>query len=340
MPEKLEKKQFEQEREELRKKVIFYNKKISDMRKEIRKVIIGQEGEIESVLKCLLVNGHALLEGNPGLAKTLLVRALSMTVSDSTFNRIQFTPDLLPADIIGLTVYNPDKGFYIEKGPVFANFILADEINRAPPKVQSAMLEAMQERMVTIGKETFELPKPFLVLATQNPLEQMGVYPLPEAQVDRFLFKVWVDYPKPEEELDIIDKNAETMKMSDYEIKKVLNPKEIIEMQHLVKKIYISDKIKKYIIDIVNATRYPKDYKIPSGKYIQWGGSPRASIYLSIAAKANAFMNNRVFVIPEDVKAIAMEVLRHRIILNYEGKAAEIKTDDIINDILDRIPVP
>ncbi|HEC92618.1 MAG TPA: MoxR family ATPase [Candidatus Atribacteria bacterium] len=340
MPEKLEKNQFEQERAQLKQKVISYNKKISALRNEIKKVIIGQEHEIDSVLKCLLVNGHALLEGNPGLAKTLLVRALSMTISNSTFNRIQFTPDLLPADIIGLMIYNPEKGFYVEKGPVFANFILADEINRAPPKVQSALLESMQERMVSIGKETFDLPKPFLVLATQNPLEQMGVYPLPEAQVDRFLFKVWVDYPVPEEELDIIDTNIETMTMEDYNIKQILGPKEIIEMQHLVKQIYISEKIKKYIVDIVNATRYPKKYGIPSGKYIQWGGSPRASIYLSVAAKSNAFMNNRVFVIPEDIKGIAMEVLRHRIILNYEGKAAEIKTDEIINDILDKIPVP
>jgi len=324
----------------MKEKVNIYNKKLASLRKEIKKVIIGQRAEIESIIKCLLVNGHAILEGNPGLAKTLLVRALSSAISNSTFNRIQFTPDLLPADIIGLTIYDPKKGFYVEKGPVFANFILADEINRAPPKVQSALLEAMQERMVTIGKETFDLPKPFLVLATQNPLEQMGVYPLPEAQIDRFLFKILVDYPDPKEELKIMERNMELMSMKDYKIKEVIDPEEIIEMQKMVKRIYISEKIKKYIVDIVNATREPKKYGLSVGKYIQWGASPRASIYLSTAAKSNAFMNNRLFVVPEDVKGVALEVLRHRIILNYEGKAAEISTDEIIKDILGKIPVP
>jgi MoxR-like ATPase len=315
-------------------------KKLNRMKNEIKKAIIGQEHVIDAVIKCLICNGHALFEGVPGIAKTFLVKVLTHTIEGAVFKRIQFTPDLLPADIIGVSVYSPEKGFYVEKGPIFANLILADEINRTPPKVQSAMLQAMEEREVTIGKQTFPLPKPFFVLATQNPLEQKGVYPLAVAQVDRFLFKIFVEYPKAEEEFSIIDSNAELKTLEDFGIKKVLTAEELVRIQEIVKNIKISEEVKDYILDIVQATRYPEKFDIELGKYIQWGGSPRATIFLALAAKANALMNERNFVTPQDVKTIAPHVLRHRIILNYEGKAKGIRTDEIIEDILSKVPVP
>ncbi len=331
--------------EDISQEVKDAKKKMQEMREEITKVIVGQKDVINAALICLIANGHALLEGAPGLAKTLLVRTLSQCVREATFKRIQFTPDLLPADITGITGYRPggfrmEESFYVVKGPIFANFILADEINRAPPKVQSAMLEAMQERKVTIGKETFSLPQPFLVLATQNPLEQMGVYPLPEAQLDRFLFKVYVDYPSEEEETKILEQNVEVKKLFEFNVRPILTPAEIMNMQELVKKIYISEEIKNYIVKIVSATRRPEKYHIGLGKYIRWGASPRASIWMFIASKANALLNGRDFVTPEDVRFVAPSVLRHRIILNYEGKAKEIRTGKIVEDILNTIDIP
>ncbi|RLJ08065.1 MAG: ATPase, partial [Candidatus Aenigmatarchaeota archaeon] len=309
------------EKEKLVKKVSEYSKKIKLVKNEIHKGIIGQEQVIDSVLKCLICNDHVLIEGVPGVAKTFLVMLLSRTIKGSVFQRIQFTPDLLPTDITGVTVYEEKKGFYTVKGPVFANIVVGDEINRTPPKVQSAMLQAMQEREVTIGRQTFPLPKPFFVMATQNPLETKGVYPLPEAQVDRFLFKINMPYPKKEDEIIIIDQNVEVKRMEDFDIKKIITLQEVLEVQSLVKKIYISDELKKYIVHLVDASRHPEKYKIREGKYIQWGASPRATIYLTLAAKATALMDNRIYVTPKDIRNVAKEVLRHRIILNYEGKA-------------------
>ena len=303
-------------------------------------MIIGQREVIDGVLTCLISDGHALLEGVPGLAKTYLIMTLSETVKGAKFKRIQFTPDLLPSDIVGVTIYNPQKGFYTEKGPIFANFVLADEINRSPPKVQSAMLQAMQERQVTIGKTTYDLPKPFLTLATQNPLEQMGTYPLPEAQVDRFLFKIYVDYPSKDEEFRIIDENMDTKRRRGTLVKPVVSPKEILDIQYASKDIFISDKIKKYIVELVFATRFPKKYGIRYSKYIQWGASPRASINLANASRAWALMQGRSYVIPDDIKAIIHNVFRHRLILNYEGKAMGISTDQIIDEILKKVDVP
>ncbi len=322
----------------LSRKISRYSEKLKDVKNEIKKFIFGQDEVIDSVLACFVADGHALLEGVPGIAKTYLIKTLSDTISNVTFERIQFTPDLLPSDIVGLVVYNPKKGFYTQKGPVFSNFILADEINRAPPKVQSAMLECMQERIVTIGKQTFELPKPFLVLATENPLEQMGTYPLPEAQIDRFLFKVYVGYPNRENEIKIIDNNMDTKRYKKTVVKKILTPKEIIDIQAIARKIYISDEIKKYIVEIIFATREKKG--IRHGKYIQWGASPRASIALATASRAYALMSNRTFIIPDDIKRAVFPVLRHRIILNYEGKALGIATDEIIKEIIEKVPVP
>jgi len=325
--------------ERVKEKVKQFSKKIEEAKKEVKKVIVGQEKIIDSVIKCLICNGHVLLEGVPGVAKTLLIRSLAQTIKGAKFSRIQFTPDLLPTDITGTMVYEEKKGFYASKGPIFANIVLADEINRAPPKVQSAMLQAMQERQVTIGKETFDLPKPFFVLATQNPLEQKGVYPLPEAQVDRFLFKCIVEYPKRIEERTIIEQNVEVKKLEDFNLKKVLELKEILEIQALVKSIFLSDQIKRYIVKLVDATRYPSKYKIEKGKYIQWGASPRASIYLALAARATALMKGRDYVIPEDVREVSHDVLRHRIILTYEGKAREIRTEEVIDEIVEKVPV-
>ncbi|NOR84517.1 AAA domain-containing protein [archaeon] len=310
------------------------------MKNEVSKIFIGQKDVLNAVITCMLSRGHILLEGAPGLAKTLLVMTLARTVKGADFKRIQFTPDLLPADITGITAYSPDKGFYTVKGPVFTNFLLADEINRAPPKVQSAMLSVMQERQVIIGKEIFNLAEPFFVLATENPLEQMGTYPLPEAQIDRFLFKVFVDYPAKEDELIIVENNSMTKNFEAEKITEVFDAFDFPKMQALVKKVYLAQEIKEYIVNIVDATRNPENYGMEYGKYIDWGGSPRASIALYITSKAAAFLKGRPYVLPEDVREVAPNVLRHRIILNYEGKAIELDTDEIIKELLRKVPVP
>ena len=328
-----------EEEQKNKDKIKTYSKKLEEIKKEIHKCVVGQDHVIDSVLKCLICNGHVLLEGVPGIAKTLLVRTLTQAVSGATFSRIQFTPDLLPADITGVTIYEKEKGFYARKGPIFANFVLGDEINRAPPKVQSAMLQAMQEKQVTIGKQTFDLPKPFFVLATQNPLETKGVYPLPEAQVDRFMFKILVGYPEKSDEKIVIDWNVEVKTLNDFGIQRIMELHEIGKIQSLVKQIFLSNEVKRYIIRMVTATRDPSRYGIELGKYIRWGGSPRASIFLALASRATALMNGRNYVIPEDVRNVAKDVLRHRIILNYEGRAKEIKTDDIIDEIIEKVPV-
>ncbi len=327
------------EKEELQQKVEANSKKLLTMKKEVQKGIVGQDKVVDSVLKCLVCNGHVLLEGVPGLAKTLFIKLLNLTVDGAKFQRIQFTPDLLPSDIVGVTVYEEKRGFYTIKGPIFANFVCGDEINRTPPKVQSAMLQAMQEREVTIGRQTFPLPDPFFVLATQNPLETKGTYPLPEAQVDRFLFKIMVKPPPKADEVKIIDQNAEVMDISAFGVQKVINIQEILDMQEVVKHISMSDEIQRYIVHLVDATRHPDKYGIEEGKYLQWGASPRASIYLSLSGKATALMNNRLFVIPEDVRCIAHDVLRHRMVLNYEGKAKGIDPDDIVDAIVESVPV-
>ncbi|MFH1788337.1 MAG: MoxR family ATPase [Candidatus Altiarchaeota archaeon] len=316
-----------------------HSQKLQDMREEIKKGIIGQERVVDLVLKCMICRGHILLESVPGLAKTLLVRILTRTVKASSFQRIQFTPDLLPSDITGTSVYEEAKGFYILKGPIFANFILADEINRSPPKVQSAMLEAMGERQVTIAKESFDLPNPFMVLATQNPLEQSGVYPLSVAQTDRFLFKIFVDYPTEEEELEIIDHNAEVKKVRDLDVKSVISHQDILDLQSVIKRVHLSPEVKSYAIDLVDATRNPAKYNIKNANFIHWGASPRASIYLTLGARATALMQGRVYTMPEDVRAVAKPVLRHRILLNYEGKAREVRTDDVVDEIIKKVPV-
>ena len=305
---------------------------------EMNKVIVGQNHMSERLLVALLSNGHILLEGVPGLAKTLAISTLSKTI-DAKFSRLQFTPDLLPADIIGTQIYSPkSEKFSIKRGPIFANFILADEINRAPAKVQSALLEAMQERQVTIGSESFDLDKPFLVMATQNPVEQEGTYPLPEAQVDRFMLKVVIDYPKKDEEKIIIRHNlAKTFPTPN----SVLKTETIIRARNLVKEIYMDEKIEQYIIDIVFATRKPEEYGLERFKgMISFGASPRASINLAIASKAYAFIKRRGYVIPEDVRALCYDVLRHRIGLSYEAEAENIRSEDIITEILNAVEIP
>ena len=301
-------------------------------------VIVGQKHLVESLLIGLLSDGHVLLEGVPGLAKTLAIKTLASLI-DAQYSRIQFTPDLLPADVIGTMVYSQkDETFQVKKGPVFANFVLADEINRAPAKVQSALLEAMQERQVTIGNETFGLPKPFLVLATQNPIEQEGTYPLPEAQVDRFMLKVVIDYPKLEEEKLIIRQNINGDK---FEVKPILKADEIIEARKVVRQVYLDEKIEKYIVDIVFATRYPEKYDLKELKdMIGFGGSPRASINLALAARSYAFIKRRGYVIPEDVRAVAHDVLRHRIGLTSEAEASNMTSDEIVSKILNKVEVP
>ena len=301
-------------------------------------VIVGQKHLVESLLIGLLSDGHVLLEGVPGLAKTLAIKTLASLI-DAQYSRIQFTPDLLPADVIGTIVYSQkDETFQVKKGPVFANFVLADEINRAPAKVQSALLEAMQERQVTIGKETFRLPEPFLVLATQNPIEQEGTYPLPEAQVDRFMLKVVIDYPKLEEEKLIIRQNINGERLN---VKPILKADEIIEARKVVRQVYLDEKIEKYIVDIVFATRYPEKYDLKELKdMIGFGGSPRASINLALAARSYAFIKRRGYVIPEDVRAVAHDVLRHRIGLTYEAEASNMTSDEIVSKILNKVEVP
>ena len=306
---------------------------------EVKKVIVGQQHMIESLLIGLLSNGHILLEGVPGLAKTLAISTLSKVINVD-FKRIQFTPDLLPADLLGTMIYNQKKEEFIsKKGPLFSNFILADEINRAPAKVQSALLEAMQERQITIGDQTYKLPEPFLVMATQNPIEQEGTYPLPEAQVDRFMLKVVLPYPKREEERLIVRANVSSTGFE--KPNKVVDPKQIVRAREVVKKIYMDEKIEKYIVDIVYATREPEYYQLEKVKhYIAFGGSPRASISLANGAKAYAFLKKRGYVIPEDVRAVCKDVLRHRIGLSYEAEAENVSTEDVITTILNTVEVP
>lgn len=301
-------------------------------------VIVGQKHLVDSLMIGLLSNGHILLEGVPGLAKTLAIKTLASLI-DAKYSRIQFTPDLLPADVMGTMIYSQAKEqFQIKKGPIFANFVLADEINRAPAKVQSALLEAMQERQVTIGEQTFKLDDPFLVMATQNPIEQEGTYPLPEAQVDRFMLKVIIGYPKKEEEKLIIRQNISGRKI---DIKPVLQPSEIIEAREIVQKVYIDEKIERYIVDIVFATRFPQDYGLGELKeMISFGASPRASISLALAARAYAFLKQRGYVIPEDMRAVCHDVLRHRIGLSYEAEANNMTAEEIISEILNKVEVP
>ena len=325
--------------EEINQKVIEKSEIIDKLNAEIAKVIVGQQYMIKRVFIGLLANGHILLEGVPGLAKTLAISTVSQTI-DSTFKRIQFTPDLLPADIIGTMIYNQKTAeFLAKKGPIFANFILADEINRAPAKVQSALLEAMQERQVTISNKTYKLPKPFLVMATQNPLEQEGTYPLPEAQVDRFMLKLLINYPSREEEKLVLDR---MMRDDEIKVEKIISPKEIMEMREIIKEIYMEDKLKEYILDLVFATRNPENFENLKDlkDLIECGASPRATIYLARAAKAHAFLEHRGYVTPDDIKAIGKDILRHRLILSYEAEAEQITQEDIINRLFDEIEVP
>lgn len=311
---------------------------IDSIKQEVSKVIVGQSELIDRLIIGLLTNGHILLEGVPGLAKTLTIQTLSQALSIN-FQRIQFTPDLLPADLVGTLIYNQKEGdFIIKKGPIFSNIILADEINRAPAKVQSALLEAMQERQVTIGEETFILPTPFLVMATENPVEQEGTYPLPEAQVDRFMLKICVDYPSREEERIILERMAHAKPLNP--IQSVITPEQILSARKVVDEIYIDDKIKNYIVDIIFATREPDQAGLTINEYIKYGASPRATISLTLAARAQAFIEGRGYVTPQDVKSVAPDVLRHRIILSYEAEAEEITSDKLIKEILAEIPVP
>ena len=311
---------------------------ITDLTEGMNRTIVGQKHLVNSLLIALLSDGHILLEGVPGLAKTLAIKTLASLV-DGKFNRIQFTPDLLPADVTGTQIYSPkNETFSIKKGPIFANFILADEINRAPAKVQSALLEAMQEHQITIGNESFKLAEPFMVMATQNPIEQEGTYALPEAQVDRFMLKVLVDYPTLEEEKRIVRNHINGMQL---ESKPVVNLQEIISAKELVKSVYIDERIAQYIADIVFATRYPEKYKLSEIKnYISFGGSPRASINLAMAGRACAFIKRRGYVVPEDIREIVFDVLRHRIGLTYEAEAQGVKADELITEILNKVEVP
>ncbi len=323
---------------EFEKTIAVYQKHFSEIKAEIAKIIVGQDKVVDSLIEGLLCNGHVLVEGVPGIAKTLLVRTLS-SITGCQFSRIQFTPDLLPTDIIGITTYEEGRGFYSVKGPIFANFVLADEINRAPPKVQSALLEAMQEKQVTIGKESFALPAPFFVMATQNPIESLGTYRLPEAQIDRFIFKLRMTYPSIEEELKILNQNTTTKKFEDFNLKPLMSPEGLLRAQQDAKRIYLNKKIEKYIVSIVEATRNPEKYNLTTGKYIEYGTSPRASIALFMAAKAHALVKGKSYVTPMDIKEIAHNILRHRILLNYEGQAEEISTETIIDEILKKVPI-
>ena len=322
----------------LKKQVAEAARHLKDVRTEVQKLIVGQQSLIERLLICLIARGHVLLEGLPGLAKTLTINSLARS-SHCSFARIQFTPDLLPADITGTLIYDPVKGVYsTRQGPVFANLVLADEINRAPSKVQSALLEAMQEHQVTIGDQTFQLPDPFLVLATQNPIEQEGTYPLPEAQMDRFMFKVVVGYPTEAEERVILDRMASTR--PNFPLNSVVTPQEILGMQDLVNQIYVDEQIKDYVIQLVLSTRQG-DRLLPEFKrLVRCGASPRATINLTLAARAHAMLHGQAFVTPDDVKAIAYDVLRHRILLTYEAEAEEVTTDSLVKTLLAKVPVP
>ncbi|HXK75912.1 MAG TPA: MoxR family ATPase [Bacteroidaceae bacterium] len=311
---------------------------ITDLVTGMNQTIVGQKHLVESLLIGLLSDGHILLEGLPGLAKTLAIKTLASLI-ESDYSRVQFTPDLLPADVIGTQVYSQkDEEFKVKRGPIFANFVLADEINRAPAKVQSALLEAMQERQVTLGSSTFALPAPFLVLATQNPIEQEGTYPLPEAQVDRFMLKVLIDYPKHEEEKLIIRQNITG---ATFDVKPIMKAEQIVKAREIVRQVYIDEKIERYIVDIVFATRFPEKYGLKDlATMIDFGGSPRASINLALAARSYAFIKRRGYVIPEDVRAVAHDVLRHRIGLTYEAEAMDMTADQIVSQILDHVEVP
>jgi len=325
--------------EELNARIANESSFVDDIKREVGKVVVGQHYMVERLLVALLADGHVLLEGVPGLAKTLTVSTLAKTLG-TEFQRIQFTPDLLPADLIGTLIYNQKKGeFFIKKGPIFSNIILADEINRSPAKVQSALLESMQERQVTIGETTFPLDAPFLVLATQNPIEQEGTYPLPEAQIDRFMLKIKVDYPDRDEELEIMRRMARTGKGA--EVQTVVQPSQILAARKILNQMYIDERVEEYIVDLVIATRDPKKFRLNSlANMISFGASPRATISLNLAAKAHAFLQHRAYVTPEDVKSIALDVLRHRIALTYEAEAEEISSDKIVQKILDSIEVP
>ncbi|MFZ1495618.1 MAG: MoxR family ATPase [Saprospiraceae bacterium] len=327
--------------EALNQQIYIESAFIETILQQTEKVIVGQQYMLDRLLIGLLTNGHILLEGMPGLAKTLAIKTLATTIN-AKFSRIQFTPDLLPADVIGTMIYNPSQhDFSVRRGPIFANLILADEINRAPAKVQSALLEAMQEKQVTIGTETFALQEPFLVLATQNPIEQEGTYPLPEAQVDRFMLKAKINYPNKQEELEIIRRNVNDITSTENKVESVVQIEDVLRARKQVHKIYMDEKIEKYIIDIVFATRNPQDYGLANLQpLIQYGCSPRAGINLALAAKAQAFLKRRGFVIPEDVRSICMDVLRHRLGLTYEAEAENIIQEDIIRQILAKVEVP
>ncbi|HEY0982735.1 MULTISPECIES: AAA family ATPase [unclassified Schlesneria] len=322
----------------IKEQVLKHSDQLEQVRTEVRKVLVGQDTMLSRLLIAILTGGHVLLEGLPGLAKTTAIKGLANALH-CKFNRIQFTPDLLPADLIGTMIYNPREGsFGTRKGPIFANLILADEINRAPSKVQSALLEAMQERQVTIGDETYPLEEPFLVLATQNPIEQEGTYPLPEAQVDRFMLKIMVGYPTKSDERKVVDTVLDDIRR---EVKPVLEPQHLIEMKQTVSTIYMDDKIKDYVLDLVIATRNPEEFKLKQLKpLIEYGASPRASINLCLAARANAFLAGRGYVTPQDVKDIALDVLRHRIVLTYEAEAEQMTSDDVVRKVLESVPVP
>jgi MoxR-like ATPase len=330
-------KNMQKDIQEITKAVEEKSRYVKNLTDEIGKIIVGQHYLIERLLIGILANGHILVEGVPGLAKTTAVKTLAQAI-DTSFQRIQFTPDLLPADLLGTQIYLPKSGdFTVKKGPIFSNIILADEINRAPAKVQSALLEAMQERQVTIGGETFKLEEPFLVMATQNPIEQEGTYPLPEAQVDRFMLKLRVTYPTKSEEKEIMQRIAHRTSI---EITHIINPREIMESREVVDQIYIDDKLQDYIVDVVFATRDPKAYKIDVEGMIAYGASPRASIYLNQASKAYAFLQGRGYVTPQDIKSVGLDVLRHRVLLTYEAEAEELTSDDIVMKIFDNVEVP
>jgi MoxR-like ATPase len=323
--------------EQVQKEIQDKTAQISLLQNEFRNVIVGQKYLMQRLLICLLSNGHMLVEGLPGLAKTLAVKSLAQAI-DSDFKRIQFTPDLLPSDLTGTFIFNPKDGnFLVKKGPVFCNILLADEINRAPAKVQSALLEAMQERQVTIGEESYPVQDPFLVFATQNPIEQEGTYPLPEAQIDRFMMKVKITYPSKDQEKIILDRMTGT---DQYEVKPVLDREDVLQLRDFAQKVFVDDSLKTYIVHLVTATRNPKEYQLEIGRYIQFGVSPRAAIFWTMAAKAHAFLHSRSFVIPDDIKLVAPDILRHRIIRSYEADAENIPTEDLIQQILAKVPIP
>jgi MoxR-like ATPase len=322
----------------IKEQVLKHSDQLERVRSEVRKVLVGQDVMLSRLLIAMITGGHVLLEGLPGLAKTTAIKGLANALR-CKFNRIQFTPDLLPADLIGTMIYNPREGsFGTRKGPIFANLILADEINRAPSKVQSALLEAMQEHQVTIGDETYPLEEPFLVLATQNPIEQEGTYPLPEAQVDRFMLKIIVDYPSKSDERKVVDSVLDDIRR---EVQPVLEPQQLIEIKQTVSTLYMDDKVKDYVLDVVTATRRPEEFRLKELKpLIEYGASPRASINLCLAARANAFLAGRGYVTPQDVKDIALDVLRHRVILTYEAEAEQMTSDDVVRKVLESVPVP